>query len=133
MQIAAATAYCYHQHPTAVSLAGGKVPENLDGYDLSNVIKEQAKSPREEMFYYRGVEVYAIRKGRFKAHFITRPEYGGGKTEVHKIPLLYDLNEDPSEKFDVAQQYPEVVAEIQKLKAEHEASVKTVENQLEKR
>lgn len=119
--------------PTAVSLAGGKVPENLDGYDLSNVIKDQAKSPREEVFYYRGVEVYAIRKGRFKAHFITKPEYGGGKTEVHKTPLLYDLNEDPSEKFDVAQQYPEIVAEIQKLKAEHEASVKTVENQLEKR
>ena len=119
--------------PTAVSLAGGKVPGNLDGYDLTKVITEQAKSPREEMFYYRGVEVYAVRKGRFKAHFITKPEYGAGKTEVHKTPLLYDLNEDPSEKFDVAQQHPEIVAEIQKLKAQHEASIKPVENQLEKR
>ncbi|GEM_PF-6798670 len=31
---------------------------------------------------------------------------------VHSPPLLYHLGEDPGERFDVAEQYPDVVAEL---------------------
>lgn len=31
---------------------------------------------------------------------------------MHAPPLLYHLGEDPGERFDVAEQYPGVVAEL---------------------
>jgi arylsulfatase A len=39
---------------------------------------------------------------------------------------------DPSEKFNIAEQHPEVIAEIRNILSEHLAGIKPVENQLEK-
>ena len=65
------------------------------------------------MFFYRYDNLYAARKGAFKAHFITEGEYGQGSPRmVHVPPLLYHLGEDPGERFDVADRYPEVIADI---------------------
>ncbi|MFH1264130.1 MAG: arylsulfatase, partial [Planctomycetota bacterium] len=59
----------------------------------------------------------------FKAHFITRPAYGAGKPEAHDPPELYHLGHDPSEKFNVAEKHPEVIAEIRKLAEAHQAAM----------
>jgi len=42
------------------------------------------------------------------------------------------LNADPSEKYDIAQSHPEVIARLTKLREDHTASIKPVENQLDK-
>ncbi len=120
--------------PTFCNLAGTELPGDrvFDGYDLSQTIAGKAKSPRDVVYYYRGQKVYAIRKGAYKAHFITQTEYGTGGPEVHDVPELYNLNVDPSEKYNVAEQHPDVIAEIQSILKEHQASVVPVENQLEK-
>jgi arylsulfatase A len=47
-------------------------------------------------------------------------------------PLLYNLNVDPGERFNIALDHPEVILEIRKILAEHKASLVPVENQLEK-
>ena len=123
--------------PTFAALAGVDAPDDrlLDGYDISPVLMENGENPREEMIYYRGTRVFAIRKGSFKAHFITQPEYGRNRNVLtpHDPPLLYNLDVDPGEQYNVADEYPEVVEEMKALKEAHEETVEPVVNQLERR
>ncbi len=85
------------------------------------------------MFYYRGAKLYAVRKGPYKAHFITKPAYGKGKEMHHEPPLLYHLGHDPSEKYDISKDHPEVIAEIRREVALHLATLVPGEDQLAKR
>jgi arylsulfatase A-like enzyme len=120
--------------PTIARLAGAKAPADraIDGFDLAPLLLEKnGKSPRETMFFYRGVRLFAVREGPYKAHFITQPGYGGGKAEKHDPPLLFHLDHDPSEKHDVAKQHPAVIAAIRQSMAEHQAKMTPGPNQLE--
>jgi arylsulfatase len=84
------------------------------------------------MFYYHGEQLYAVRKGQFKAHFKTKTSYVGQKeAKLHDPPLLYHLGHDPSEKHDIAPQHSEVIAEIQALAKAHTNSIEPVESHLE--
>jgi len=118
--------------PTVCALAGVAPPADrpLDGYDLAPLLRGEP-SPREEMFYYRGPDLYAVRHGRWKAHLVTRPGYGPGEREEHDPPILYDLEADPSETTDVAKDRPEVLGEFAKLVAGHRATVTAAPSQLE--
>ncbi|MEZ6142913.1 MAG: sulfatase [Zavarzinella sp.] len=120
--------------PTAAALAGAKLPENLvlDGYDLSKFLTEQAPCPRQEMFYYRGTHLYAVRQGAWKAHFRTQTAYGKDDLAIHQTPVLNHLTVDPSEKYNVAQKHPEVIEKINHLVQQHEKSMLCAPTQLEK-
>ena len=119
---------------TCLKLAGAEVPRHrvIDGLDLTPVLTGKGPSPRDTMFYYRGTRLFAVRKGPYKAHLITQVAYGKDPAVAHDPPLLYHLGHDPAERFDVAKEHPEVLAEIRKLVAEHQATMKPGENQLEK-
>ena len=100
---------------TVVGLVGGELPEDrpIDGLDLSPVLFATDPSPRDVVPYYRYNELYAIRKGWFKAHFITQGEYGmGPERTVHDPPLLYHLGDDPGERFDLAQDHPDALQDL---------------------
>ncbi len=135
--------------PTFFNLSGTEVPgdRTYDGHDLTSVLKRTEDSPREIVYYYRGEQVFAVRVGDYKAHFKTQPEYGSRTAHPitepefqqenmvveHDPPLLYHLATDPGEKYNVAEEHPEVITEIKNVLAEHQATVKPVENQLVKR
>ncbi|MGB3117565.1 MAG: hypothetical protein WBE58_01995, partial [Verrucomicrobiales bacterium] len=90
--------------------------------------------PRNEMFYYHDERLFAVREGRFKAHFLTKTSYSAQKEAVkHDPPLLFDLGIDPGEHFDIAKEHPDIVARLTQLAATHRATVEPVENQLDKR
>jgi arylsulfatase A len=89
-------------------------------------------NPREAVYFYRGTQVFALRKGSYKAHFLTQQEYGDPAITTHDPPLLYNLDIDPSEKYDISENHPEVIAEIKELLKEHLSKIIPVENQLEK-
>jgi arylsulfatase A len=118
--------------PTFCSLAGANVPRDrpLDGYDLSAVLKG-GKSPRREMFYYRGFELMAVRLGPWKAHFQTQSGYGQPMQEKHDPPLLFHLEVDPGESYNVAAKHPEVVAQIKALAEQHRAGMQPAPSQLD--
>ena len=122
-------------YTTVLTLAGAKVPTDrvVDGLDLSPALFGTGPSPRKNMFYYRGAKLYAARKGPYKMHFITKPAYGKGKEEYHDPPLLYNLEHDPSEKYDISKDHPEMIIEIRKEVALHLARLKLGEDQLAKR
>lgn len=123
-------------YTTCIRLAGAELPGDrvVDGIDLSPALLYGAPSPRDHMIFYRGVEVHAVRRGPFKAHFLTRPAYGPGsdKPVAHDPPLLFDLGVDPGERHDVAARHPEEIAAIRELVAEHEAKLVRGECQLTK-
>lgn len=120
--------------PTSVAMAGGELPDDLllDGYDLSEMLQQHAASPRQEMYYYRGTRLMAIRQGPWKAHFITQGSYvGDTQPKTHDPPLLYHLGIDPSEQWDVAEENPELVQQLVEAAERHRATVQQVPSQLE--
>lgn len=74
------------------------------------------KSPRNVFFFYRGDQLYAVRSGFWKLHFITQGAHGDGEEKIkHDKPLLFHLGHDPGEKYDIAKKHPEVVEELTAL------------------
>ncbi len=120
--------------PTAIMLAGGQSPSDrpIDGVNLAPLLLGTGPSPRQSMLYYRGSELFAARLGRHKAHFQTQPGYGPGRREEHDPPLLFDLGIDPGEKFNVAAENPQAIADIRALVARHEKTIEPVTNQLDR-
>jgi arylsulfatase A len=119
---------------TFASLAGAHAPGDrvLDGYDLSATLLGAAQSPRDTLYYYASSGLAAVRHGAFKAHFLIPPPGTelGGPPPWKGTPQLYNLDQDPSEKFDVAAQHPDVMAELRRIADEHTKTVVPVKNQI---
>jgi arylsulfatase A len=118
---------------TSLKLAGAAVPADrvIDGVDLAPILFGTGPNQREFLCYYRGAQLYAVRKGTFKAHFITRSAYGPDSPVSHDPPLLFDLGHDAGEQFDVAASHPEQLAEIAREVERHRATIRPVRCQLE--
>jgi uncharacterized sulfatase len=111
---------------TAAALAGATLPADrpIDGADLGPVLRGTGPSPRNTLFYYWDSELRAVRKGKYKAHFITSGAYGDGELRTeHATPLLFDLAQDPGERFDIAAAHPDIVADLVKEADAHKRAV----------
>ena len=117
---------------TCLTLAGVKTPDDriIDGVDLTPILTQSGKGKRDVMFFYRGTRLMAVRKGPWKAHFITQAGYREPPAD-HDPPLLFHLDQDPSEAFDVAAKNADVLAEIQEVVRRHNAKLKAPPSQLE--
>jgi len=89
--------------PTFAKLAGGRVPDYriIDGRDIWPLMsgRPSEKSPHKAFFYYRGNKLEAVRSGRWKLRRTNKVE-------------LYDLEDDISEKHNLAAMYPEMVKRL---------------------
>ncbi|XP_053111556.1 arylsulfatase A isoform X2 [Hemicordylus capensis] len=121
--------------PTLAAVAGVPLPNiTLDGYDLSPVLFGNGKSPRQTMFYYppaasQLLGAFAVRYGKYKAHFFTQGAFLSGTTpdqdchgltplKAHEPPLLFDLEVDPAENYNLlrgAAVKPEVLAALKEV------------------
>jgi arylsulfatase A-like enzyme len=111
--------------PTFIALAGAEMPKErpIDGLDFTPVLLGKGSGKRDSFAYYRGMQLYAMRHGPWKAHFTTKPGYGPQAAQQHDPPLLFHLGHDPSEQFNVAAANPEVLAEIKKRVERHRNNV----------
>ncbi|MEZ5975170.1 MAG: sulfatase-like hydrolase/transferase, partial [Planctomycetota bacterium] len=112
--------------PTIAALTGSELPgQTIDGRDMSALWTGVGTPPEHEAvyFYYPG-ELHAVRSGRWKLHAphhyrsVEEAGSGGlpGKYGRRPVPLsLFDLEADPGESHNVADQYPEVVARLEVL------------------
>ena len=57
--------------------------------------------------------------------------YANAALEERDPLLLYRLDRDPGEQFDIAGQHPDVLASIAQITAVHQRSLQPVVNQLE--
>ena len=116
--------------PTIAKLTGAKLPkEKIDGIEFVDLLKgDESKTPRKEfLYYYRKNSLEAVRKDNWKLVFAHpgRTYEGslpgkngqpGPSPEDHNFPkTLYNLARDPSERYDVLEQNPEIVAELEKI------------------
>lgn len=121
--------------PTSLKLAGATLPADrvLDGVDMSPLLFGTGPSLRDTVIYYRGNELFALRKGPYKLHLQTAPGYAGNrvqeKFEKHAPPLLHHLDHDPAERFDIAAEHPDVVAELLGEIEKHRATIQPVSAQ----
>ena len=118
--------------PTIMNLASGRVPENLDGKSLLPVIRNQSSGQRhhETLVWDKGKGgCWVVRHGKWKlAHNAgwthNDYEFKDGKAVAVDAPFtypngiqLFDLESDPSETKNLADQHPETVAELTRLHA----------------
>jgi arylsulfatase A-like enzyme len=111
--------------PTFVKLAGLEMPKDrvFDGEDLTPVLLRNEAGREPLFFYYSDDQVWAVRKGRWKLHVAVNnrkmpPAKGEGDP-----PLLFDVQQDISERRNVAQRHPEIVKELFELINRHKASI----------
>jgi arylsulfatase A-like enzyme len=95
--------------PTAAALAGASTAQSkpLDGIDLMPYLTGHNRSAPHETLYWREIagQGYAIRHGRYK---LVKPA-------AFDREFLFDLENDPYERRDLAAVKPEVAAELRGL------------------
>lgn len=120
-------------YSTFLSVSGIEQQKNMlvDGLDLSKTLFESKESPRKDMFFYNGDELYAARLGNFKLHLKTKDWFK--EPQTHHPPLLFNLNNDPSEKFNIAKENPKKIQEILILIDYHNSKLVKGKDQLKNR
>jgi arylsulfatase A-like enzyme len=90
-------------YATFASLAGLSPPPgaSLDGLDLSPVLLERGRSPRERFpYFHESGGLWGIRSGRFKLHRRTVDAHHAPPVD-HDPPLLFDVDADLGESIDI--------------------------------
>jgi arylsulfatase A-like enzyme len=102
--------------PTFAHIAGvGLADRRIDGHNIWPLMSGQTdESPYEAFYYYRDARLQAVRSGKWKLH-VYRPAWGRENYDGPKEPMLFNLDEDPGEQNDVAEEHPDVVERLQKL------------------
>ena len=111
--------------PTILNMAGIAIPKDrvYDGTNLMPLLTGKEQQVRNMIYYYNRSELFAIRKGPWKAHFTTKPSYSKEPAVTYQVPLLYNIDQDPSEKYNVNQQHPDIVANMIKEYEKFKASI----------
>ncbi len=109
--------------PTFLTMAGIPLPKDitLDGVNQLPMLMEEKSSARDEIFYWWGSELMAVRKGSWKYYFKTiQDQYlRTVKIETPAKPLLYNVETDISEKFNKATDHPEIVRQLIQVAENH--------------
>jgi arylsulfatase A len=113
--------------PTFAALAGASVPgdRKLDGADIRPVLTGDPATPgpHQVFYYYRGLELEAVREGDWKLMLPTAAALSAGKAKAKgrekadSTARLFNLKTDIGESTDVAAQHPDVVARLERLVA----------------
>lgn len=117
--------------PTFATIAGAPLPEHkIDGVNLLPLLKcELGANPRTSFYYYyRQNDLEAVTDGSFKLvfphthrtyeNFLPGNEGAPGEVEEFhplKEKLLFDLRRDPGERYNVIQQYPDKLRQLEQM------------------
>lgn len=112
--------------PTICSATGIKTPDNVDGIDLNPLLKgRNSEMEHQPLIWDTGTQI-AVRQGKWKLRIAT--DNTAQKREMVKLELgefLYNLKEDPGETTNLAEKYPEKVAELKTIHKEWKKSIES--------
>ena len=129
--------------PTFANITKSKLSQNkIDGKDIWPLLSgEVNQTPHKELyFYYRVNELHSIRMNEWKIQFSrTYRSLNGREGGKNGIPVKYDMNviehnelynlkDDPEEKINVYDKFPEIAKKMEKLA--DEARIKLGDNLL---
>jgi arylsulfatase A-like enzyme len=116
--------------PTVLELLQLPAPEDrvLDGKSLLPMLRENAPSPHDYLFYFSGGDLLAVRDQRFKymprrgiLYGVAGSNFGFG---VPQGPWIFDLENDPNESYDASDRLPEDFRRLQQI---HESRVREMQ------
>ncbi len=109
-------------YPTAAAAAGASAPDNLDGVNLLPYLEHGKEGPIHEALYFRWIDnrsprwdVKAIRKEdwRMVVHAPANWDNPGlPSSEGNFVKELYNLVDDPGERRDLVDEYPEILEDL---------------------
>ena len=96
-------------YATLISLAGGQIPTDrvVDGTNIFPMLQGKSGSPHNTFFYYLGRTLQAVREGNWKLRLT--------KVQGKEVTELFDLEADPSERFDLSSSFPQDVLRLKCL------------------
>ena len=108
--------------PTMINMAGGEYDDqSLNGIDISKTFLDNIHV-RTDVHYYRQDTLIALRHKEWKMYIKDPNPWDDGFTQKD-MPLLYNVEHDPSEKYNIAKENSEIVKVLNDLASEHIQSV----------
>ena len=106
-------------YPPLIAMTGNEISsqEELDGLNIKNTFFNN-EPLRHEIHYYRQDTLIGIRHKQWKMYIKDPNPWNDDLTEKD-IPVLYNIEHDPSEKYNVTSKHSDVVDRIVTLSEEH--------------
>jgi len=120
--------------PTCVAIAGAEPPTDrvIDGKNIHGLLTgEEEESPHEALFFYHHDRLEAVRAGKWKyyreinTYVYPKPLDRRIAAAAEGPPYLYDLEQDPSESYNLYGNFPEVGHKLSGMMDEWEKSLKS--------
>jgi uncharacterized sulfatase len=111
--------------PTILGIVGADLPagRTIDGMDIMPIFKGKRDFEHQPFFYYHGNKIEAVRMGRWKYHR-KHSVYIWPSNLQKKGPWLFDMENDPFERYDVSMKYPDIAGELEAAITKWEESFK---------
>ena len=106
-------------YPTLIAMAGNEISnqEELDGLNIKNTFVNN-EPVRHDIHYYRQDTLIGIRHKEWKMYIKDPNPWNDDLTEKD-MPVLFNIEHDPSEKYNVTNQHSDIVDRIVTLSEEH--------------
>ena len=110
-------------YPTMLAMTGNQKfqTEELDGMDISNTFFNNTPI-REDIHYYRQDTLVGIRHNEWKM-YINDPNPWDDELSQKDMPALYHIEHDPSEKYNISKNNPDIVKKMKDLSNKHILSI----------
>jgi arylsulfatase len=109
--------------PTIVGLCGANLLVKVDGVDIMPMLTgDKPYLERDVVLFFDSWQLQCARWGPWKLHFARYNSYAwtpdppGGRFNLPlRHPELYNVDDDPTESYDIAPEQPDLVAAIRKM------------------
>jgi hypothetical protein len=81
-----------------VNLLDRTYKNHLDGYNQMDLLTGKGPSKRQELFYFGGAQLGAVRIDNFKFTFFAQPWGWPGEKVTTDMPVLVNIRQDPFER-----------------------------------
>ena len=111
--------------PTIAALAGVSVPDDrvIDGRNILGVLTNNERSPHDVLFFFDGNDIAAARDRRFRLVLSAFYRSYPIPFEKYGIPMLFDLEKDPHERFSFNREHPQILENLMSRVAQMRAEV----------
>ena len=106
-------------YPTLIAMTGNEISnqEELDGLNIKNTFVNN-EPVRHDIHYYRQDTLIGIRHKEWKMYIKDPNPWNDDLTEKD-MPVLFNIEHDPSEKYNVTSKHSDIVDRIVTLSEEH--------------